>query len=227
MSWPDSQFAPAPVRPGRGRMRLAGSAGAALLLGGAAAIVVAVLAQQHAPSPAPAAAGTVGPGGAREPSLRRSSPVSVAIPAIGVRSPLLRLGLNPNGTIAVPDLSTSADEAAWYKNSVTPGQIGTAVIEGHVDSQVGPAVFFRLGALHPGDRIDVTLADGMTAVFRVTGVREYTKADFPTEMIYGPTHYASLRVVTCGGTFDYATGHYLSSVVVFASLVSSGRSVMG
>jgi hypothetical protein len=227
MSWPDSQFAPAPPLPGRARSRLAGLAGAALLLGGAAAIGVAVLAQQHAPSPGAAAAGTVGPAAPREPSLRRSSPVSVAIPAIGVRSPLLRLGLNPNGTIAVPDLSTSADEAAWYKNSVTPGQIGTAVIEGHVDSEVGPAVFFRLGALHPGDHIDVTLADGMTAVFRVTGVREYTKADFPTEMIYGPTHYASLRVVTCGGTFDYATGHYLSSVVVFASLVSSGRSVMG
>ena len=153
--------------------------------------------------------------------------MSVAIPAIGVRSPLLRLGLNPDGTIQVPDLATSADEAAWYKYSVTPGQIGTAVIEGHVDSEVGPAVFFRLGALHPGDHIDVTLADGMTAVFRVTGVREYTKADFPTEMIYGPTNYSSLRLVTCGGTFDYATGHYLSSVVVFASLVSSKRSVMG
>jgi hypothetical protein len=227
MSWPDSQFAPAPVRPGRARIRLAGFTGTTLLLGGAAAIVFAVLAQQHAPSPAPAAAGTVGPAAPREPSLRRSSPVSVAIPAIGVRSPLLRLGLNPDGTMQVPDLSTSADEAAWYKYSVTPGQIGTAVIEGHLDSQVGPAVFFRLGALHSGDHIDVTLADGMTAVFRVTGVREYTKADFPTEMIYGPTHYASLRVVTCGGTFDYATGHYLSSVVVFASLVSSGRSVMG
>jgi Sortase domain len=227
MSWPDSQFAPARPLPGRARSRLAGLAGAALLFGGAAAIGVAVLAQQHAPSPGAAAAGTVGPAAPREPSLRRSSPVSVAIPAIGVRSPLLRLGLNPNGTIAVPDISTSADEAAWYKNSVTPGQIGTAVIEGHVDSEVGPAVFFRLGALHPGDHINVTLADGMTAVFRVTGVREYAKADFPTEMIYGPTHYASLRVVTCGGTFDYATGHYLSSVVVFASLVSSGRSVMG
>jgi hypothetical protein len=110
---------------------------------------------------------------------------------------------------------------------VTPGQIGTAVIEGHVDSQVGPAVFYRLGALRPDDHIDVSLADGMTAVFRVTGVREYTKVDFPTEMIYGPTNYASLRLVTCGGTFDYATGHYLSSVVVFASLVSSERTVMG
>jgi len=228
MSWPDSQFAPAPALPGRARIRLAGLAGTALLLGGAAAIGVAVLAQQHAPTPASAAAaGTVGPAAPKEPSLRRSAPVSVAIPDIGVRSPLLRLGLNPNGSMQVPDVSTSAGEAAWYKYSVTPGQIGTAVIEGHVDSQVGPAVFFRLGALHPGDHIDVSLADGMTAVFRVTGVREYTKIDFPTEIIYGPTNYASLRLVTCGGTFDYATGHYLSSVVVFASLVSSERSVMG
>ena len=227
MSWPDSQFAPAPPLPGRARIRLAGLTGTALLLGGAAAIAVAVLAQQHAPSPGAAAAGTVGPAAPREPSLRRSSPVSVTIPAIGVRSPLLRLGLNPDGTMAVPDLATSADEAAWYEYSVTPGQIGTAVIEGHVDSEVGPAVFFRLGALHPGDHIDVALADGMTGVFRVTGVREYAKDDFPTKMIYGPTHYASLRLVTCGGTFDYTTGHYLSSVVVFASLVSSGRSVMG
>lgn len=226
MSWPDSQFAPAPSLPGRAKIRLAGLAGTALLLGGAAAIGVAVLAQQHAPSPAAAAAGTVGPAAPKEPSLRRSAPVSVAIPAIGVRSPLLRLGLNPDGTMQVPDLATSADEAAWYKYSVTPGQIGAAVIEGHVDSQVGPAVFFRLGALHPGDHIDVTLADGMTAVFRVTGVREYAKANFPTKMIYGATNYASLRVVTCGGTFDYATGHYLNSVVVFASLVSSGRSVI-
>jgi hypothetical protein len=227
MSWPDSQFAPAPARPGQAGIRLAGFAGTALLLGGAAAVGVAVLAQRHAPSPATAAAGTVGRAAPKEPSLRRSAPVSVAIPEIGVRSPLLRLGLNPDGSIQVPDVSTSADEAAWYKNSVTPGQIGTAVIEGHVDSRVGPAVFFRLGALHPGDHIDVTLADGMTGVFRVTGVREYTKNDFPTEMIYGPTNYASLRVVTCGGTFDYASGHYLSSVVVFASLVSSQRSVMG
>jgi hypothetical protein len=227
MSWPDSQFAPAPAGPGRARIRLAGIAGTALLLGGAAAIGVAVLAQQHAPAPAASAAGTVGPIAPKEPSLPRSAPVSVAIPAIGVRSPLLRLGLNPDGTMQVPDPSTSADEAAWYKYSVTPGQIGTAVIEGHVDSRVGPAVFFRLGALRPGDHIDVTLGDGMTAVFRVTGVREYTKSDFPTQMIYGPTKYAALRLVTCGGTFDYATGHYLSSVVVFASLVSPGRSVMG
>jgi len=95
MSWPDSQFAPPPSLPGRARIRLAGFAGTALLLGGAAAIGVAVLAQQHAPSPAAAAAGTVGPAAPKQPSLRRSAPVSVAIPAIGVQSPLLRLGLNP------------------------------------------------------------------------------------------------------------------------------------
>jgi Sortase domain len=138
-----------------------------------------------------------------------------------VRSKLLRLGLNPDGSMAVPSLVTSADEAAWYKYSVTPGQVGAAVIEGHVDSYQGPAVFFRLGALRPGNQVDVTLADGITAVFRVTGVREYAKDKFPAKDIYGDANYAALRLITCGGSFDYTTGHYLSSTVVFASLTSS------
>jgi hypothetical protein len=227
MSWPDSQFAPAPPPRGRGRIRLAGLTGVTLIVFGAAAIGVALLAQQHAPSPGAAAAGKVGPAVRKAPSLRRSPPVSMAIPAIGVQSSLLSLGLNANGTLQVPDLATSADQAAWYKYSVTPGQRGTSVIEGHVDSAVGPAVFYRLGALRPGNRIDVRLADGITAVFKVTGVREYAKTQFPTAMVYGPTSYASLRLVTCGGTFDFSTGHYLSSVVVFASLVSTGGSETG
>jgi hypothetical protein len=135
MSWPDSQFAPPPSLPGRAKIRLAGLAGTALLLGGAAAIGVAVLAQQHAPSPAAAAAGTVGPAAPKQPSLRRSAPVSVAIPAIGVRSPLLRLGLNPDGTIQVPDLATSADPArsarpssrvTWTARSARPSFSGSA-----------------------------------------------------------------------------------------------------
>jgi len=124
-------------------------------------------------------------------------------------------------------LYTAAGEAAWYKYSATPGQIGASVIEGHLDSYQGPAVFFRLGALRPGDSVDVTLADGITAVFRVTGVRRYPKSNFPAKTIYGATDYAALRLITCGGAFDYATGHYLSSTVVFASLTSSwpaGRS---
>jgi Sortase domain len=220
MSWPDSQYAPAPPAPGSFRARLAGFGGAVLLAGGAVTVVVALLLQQHAPQPGAGAAGSVG-AAAKGPSLHRSLPVSVDIPAIGVRSKLLRLGVNANGTIQVPSLTTSAGLAAWYKYSATPGQIGASVIEGHVDSYQGPAVFFRLGALRPGDTIDVTLADGVTAIFRVTGVREYAKDEFPARTIYGAADYAALRLITCGGEFDPATDHYLSSTVVFASLTSS------
>ena len=223
MSWPaDSQFAPAPPPPGRGRMRFASFSGVSLIVCGAAAVGIAVLLQQHAPSPPPSAAGTVG-SPVKGPTLRESPPLAVSIPAIGVDSKLLDLGLNKDGTLQVPDLNTSADEAAWYKNSVTPGQAGASIIEGHVDSYQGPAVFFRLGALKPGNEVDVTLADGVTAIFRVTGVREYLKADYPANIVYGTTDYAALRLITCGGDFDAATGHYLSSVVVFASLVSSSH----
>ncbi|TVZ04387.1 class F sortase [Trebonia kvetii] len=220
MSWPDSEFAPPQAPRGQARIRLAGLLGISLIAGGALAIVVALAAQVHAPAPAAAAAGTTGRGGAKAPPLRQSLPVSVAIPAIGVRSRLLRVGLNPDGTIQVPSLVRSADEAAWYKYSATPGQPGTAVIEGHVDSYHGQAVFYRLGALRPGNRIEVTLADGVTAVFRVTGVREYAKDEFPAKIVYGQAGYPALRLITCGGDFDPATGHYLSSVVVFASLDS-------
>jgi hypothetical protein len=223
MSWHDSGVTSPPEPPPGGfRARLAGIAGVLLLLGGAVTVGVAVLAQKHAPQPSAAAAGAIGPAvrGAKGPWLDRSLPMSVDIPAIGVHSGLLRLGVNADGSIQVPSLTTSAAEAAWYRYSPTPGQIGASVIEGHVDSYRGPAVFFQLGALRPGDVIDVTLADGVTAIFRVTGVRDYSKAKFPTRTIYGPTDYAALRLITCGGVFDYATGHYLSSTVVFASLTS-------
>ena len=222
MSWPDSEFAPQPTR-GQARIRLAGLLGISLIASGALAIVVAMAAQVHAPAPAASAAGTTGRGSAKVPWLRQSLPVSVVIPAIGVRSRLLRLGLNRDGTIQVPSIATSADEAAWYKYSATPGQPGTAVIEGHVDSGHGPAVFFRLGALQPGNRIEVTLADGVTAVFRVTGVRQYAKDEFPAKIVYAQAGYPALRLITCGGDFDKATGHYLSSVVVFASLDSAAH----
>ena len=218
MSWPDSDFAPRSVLPSNFRIRVAGIAGALLLAGGAVTMGVATLAQQHAPQPAAGAAGHIGPATARGPSLRRSLPVAVDIPAIRVHSKLLHLGVNADGSIKVPPLATSASLAAWYKYSATPGQIGSSVIEGHVDSYRGPAVFFRLGALRPGDTIDVTLADGITAIFRVTGVREYAKTEFPARIIYGATDLAALRLITCGGAFDYATGHYRSSTVVFASL---------
>jgi hypothetical protein len=219
VTWPQAGYAPPPSTPVRLRARLAGIAGALLIGAGTAAVGVVVASQVHAPQPSRSAAGSTGAG--RGPSLARSVPVSVRIPAIGVNSRLLRLGLNPDGTVKVPPIQTSAGLAAWYKYSATPGQIGSSVIEGHVDSTHGPAVFFRLGALRPGNRIEVTLADGVTAVFRVTGVREYSKSRFPARTIYGTADFAALRLITCGGAFDYATGHYLSSTVVFASLASS------
>jgi Sortase domain len=218
-SWPEGGYARPPVRLVSLRARLAGAAGVVLITAGLAAIGVVLASQVHAPQPSAAAAGAIAPA-SHGLSLRRSVPVSVSIPAIGVDSELLHLGLNADGTIQVPSLVTSADQAAWYKYSATPGQIGTSVIEGHVDSYLGPAVFFRLGALRPGDTIEVTLADGVTAIFRVTGVRQYAKSHFPARTIYGATRYAALRLITCGGVFDYATGHYLSSTVVFASLTS-------
>ena len=165
---------PPPPRPLRAR--LAGFAGVLFILAGLVTVGVALASQVHAPQPSASAAGTIG---GRGPALDPSPPVSVSIPAIGVSSDLLDLGLNADGTMAVPSLTAGADEAAWYKYSATPGARGTSVIEGHVDSYQGPAVFFRLGALRPGEQIDVTLADGITAVFRVTGVREYHEIQFP------------------------------------------------
>ena len=222
VSWPQAGYAtpPAAPRARSPRARLAGIAGVLLIVAGSTAVGVAVAAQVHAPQPAQSAAGIIG-GAGRGPSLPRSLPVSVRIPAIGVDTRLLHLGLNSDGTVQVPSLVTSPGEAAWYKYSATPGQIGSSVIDGHVDTYQGPAVFFRLGALRPGDTVDVTLANGVTAIFRVTGVREYPKSGFPAKAIYGATDFAALRLITCGGTFDYATGHYLSSTVVFAALAAS------
>jgi hypothetical protein len=225
MSWPQAGYAPQPNRLSL-RARVAGLAGVFLLIAGMAAIGVAIAAQVHAPQPSLTAAGILGPfGGQAHAPLRRSLPVSVDIPAIGVHSKLLHLGVNRDGTIRVPSLSTRADEAAWYKYSATPGQRGVSVIEGHVDSYLGAAVFYRLGALRPGDSIDVTLANGITAVFRVTGVRQYDKSRYPANTIYGTTGFPALRLITCGGAFDYASRSYLSSTVVFASLTATRRAV--
>jgi hypothetical protein len=221
--WQNGVPAP-PLRPVvHPRARVAGVLGVLLIATGATAAGIAFLLQVHAPQPAAAAAGTTGASHMRGPWLRRSLPVSVDIPAIGVHSALLHLGTNANGTMRAPSLGTQSGRAAWYKYSPTPGAVGVSVIEGHVDSYLGPAVFFRLGALRPGDHVDVRLADGVTAIFRVTGVREYLKARFPAKAIYGGKGHAALRLITCGGAFDYATRHYLSSTVVFASLATSRR----
>jgi hypothetical protein len=142
-------------------------------------------------------------------------PVWLTIPALGVKAPIVNLGLNRNGTLQVPNSTTVV---GWYTNSPRPGATGSAVIAGHVDSRSGPGVFFWLRTMHRGERIYVRRADGTLAVFTVTAVRTYAKARFPTAMVYGPVPDAELRLITCGGTFDYARGTYLSNVVVYARL---------
>ena len=151
-------------------------------------------------------------------------PVHLSIPAIGVDSDLGTIGLQPNGEITAPPLARDS-HAYWLDVSPTPGQLGPSVILGHVDSaRWGPAVFFELGKLRQRDRIEVTLADHTVAVFAVTHVNEYEKADFPTMAVYGNTDHAALRLLTCGGTFDYADRSYESNIVVYAALVSSHHS---
>jgi Sortase domain len=220
------------------------AAGIGLIAAGGIVLGVAVAEQhQHAPQPTLAQAGTTsttsaaqgsipaprrplrpGAAGVHGPVLARSLPVSIAIPAIGVRSAILYVGRNPDGTIQVPPLNDPpiTNDAAWYEFSATPGQPGPSIIEGHVDSASdGPSVFFRLGALDPGDLVDVTLADRQVTMFKITGVRLYPKDRFPTSAVYGDTGYAALRLITCGGGFDRRDHRYLSNVVAFASLVSS------
>jgi sortase (surface protein transpeptidase) len=142
-------------------------------------------------------------------------PVTLTIPAIGVKAPIINLGLNRNGTLQVPSTTTVV---GWYTGSPRPGATGSAIIAGHVDSYTGPGVFYWLRKMRPGERIYVRRADGTLAVFTVTVVRMYPKNDFPTTTVYGPVPDAELRLITCGGTFDYATRHYLSNVVVYARL---------
>ncbi|HEY3879706.1 MAG TPA: class F sortase [Trebonia sp.] len=142
-----------------------------------------------------------------------SLPVALTIPSIGVQTSLVHLGLTAAGALQVPP---STAVAGWFTGSPRPGATGSAVIAGHIDSRAGPGVFFRLSSLRAGDEVYVRRADGTLAVFRVTTVSQYAKDKFPTAAVYGATPDAELRLITCGGTFDYDTGSYLSNTVVYA-----------
>jgi sortase (surface protein transpeptidase) len=150
----------------------------------------------------------------------RSTPVPVRleIPRIGVATGLQRLGRATDGTVEVPSGPGKWTMAGWYDGGTRPGDPGSAVILGHVDSISGPAVFYRLRELRPGDRVEVVRAGGSRIAFTVERVEQYDKRRFPTAEVYYPTLEPMLRLVTCGGAFNYATGHYADNVIVFASL---------
>ena len=188
---------------------------------GATGLTVSTLSPAHAapvpapPAPIPAPTGRTVQPGSLATARQAARPVSLSIPSIGVRTRLIHLGVNQDGTLQVP---SSTAVAGWYTGSPRPGTVGSAIIAGHVDSRTGPGIFFWLRTLRPGDRVYVGRADGTIAVFTVTKVRKFAKNRFPTDAVYGPVPDAELRLITCGGIFDRSRGSYLSNVVVFARL---------
>jgi len=222
---------PRALRPGR---KVVAAVAALLLLGGGTAVAVGILDQDAAPtSPtagasAPSPSTTAGalpapetttPSEAPEP---RIPPTELSIPAIDVQSAVTRVGLNPDGTLEVPQPGPDYDKAAWYEGSPAPGQTGPTVIEGHVDSaENGPSVFYDLGELAAGDTVDITREDGSVVTFEVYDVQAFPKDEFPTLDVYGNTEGPELRLITCGGEFNSDSGHYVNNTVVFARQVQA------
>jgi len=143
-----------------------------------------------------------------------AEPTRVVVPAIGVDAVLVPVGLKANGEMETPPFGL----AGWYTPGPVPGAAGPAVIVAHVDSRKGPDIFFRLEELQPDDQILVYGAEGERAVFSVEGKEEELKTELPVERIWNDTPYPVLRLITCGGEFDYSVRHYRSNVIVYASL---------
>jgi sortase (surface protein transpeptidase) len=202
----------------------------------AASITLAVLgyvrltsadAESGPPVPTAAVQGTLPPAnavpsaGAPPPRpLAYAVPTRIEIPKIDVHANVIKVGVNPDGTVGTPPLS-DAKVAGWYDGSAAPGQTGAAVIDAHVDSAMVKGfqgAFFSLSAAKPGMLIDVTRADGTVAVFTVDEVQVTLKTAFPTEKVYAPTSYPALRLITCGGGFDQKAHEYRGNTIVYAHL---------
>ncbi|MFF3836516.1 class F sortase [Streptomyces sp. NPDC001930] len=149
--------------------------------------------------------------------LPPSAPVRLRIPETDVDTPMMRLGLAPNGSLDVPPAG-NRNMAGWYEDGTSPGAKGTAIVAGHVDNADGPAVFYTLGALKKGHRIEVDRQDGRTAVFTVDAVEVYGNKEFPDRKVYDEAKRAEIRVITCGGGFSKKNG-YQGNVVAFGHLI--------
>ncbi|EGX54701.1 secreted protein [Streptomyces zinciresistens K42] len=175
------------------------------------------------PQPASAAAAdTRAPGGT---FVRAARPLPYAMPdrvrirSIQVDAPVIPVGLDPDGWVSAPP-PEDPNLSGWFTGSVSPGEKGTAVVVGHVDNDQGPAVFYNLGSLQKGSRVEIARKDGRTAVFEIYGVEVFAKNDFPGDRVYTSKGTAELRVITCGGGFSKQNG-YDGNVVVFARLVQT------
>lgn len=154
---------------------------------------------------------------ARQPGLGRSEPSAIRIPRIGINAPTnVELGLHNDGTMETPE---AYEVVGWYKHAPTPGQLGPAILVGHVDNYLGAAVFYRLSELVVGDKIEIDREDGQTVKFVVDGLERYPQDNFPTQKVYGNLDYPGLRLITCGGQFNRLTGRYSDNTVVYARML--------
>jgi hypothetical protein len=195
------------------RVAIGQSVAIALLAAGLTACSAAGSARPASVVPSPTTAGELTPFRSVRTYPQVALPVRLRIPSQRISTPLQRLGLAADGTVAAP---TRWQVAGWYERGPRPGQRGPAVIVGHIDSRSGPAVFYRLPALKRGDAVYVDRKDGSTARFRVTGQRQVAKARFPAKAVYAPTLQPALLLMTCGGSFDRASGHYRDNIIVTA-----------
>jgi sortase (surface protein transpeptidase) len=141
----------------------------------------------------------------------------LTIPEIGVSASVIRLGGPRTGALAVPSFAQVWD-VGWYRYGAVPGNRGNALLLGHVDTYQGPAVFYDLYELRPGDIVEVTLGRGDTRQFTVRWVKEILKTQFPASRVLGGAAGRHLWLVTCGGQFDYVTRSYLSNILVYTTL---------
>ena len=153
-------------------------------------------------------------------ALPNAEPTRVQVRSLGIDSSLVPLGLQPDRTVEVPSIS-QPEQAGWFKYGASPGAVGPSVILGHVNGSGRKGVFSELASATPGSQIVVDRAGGEKAVFTVTAVREFSKKDFPTQLVYGKTSSPELRLVTCGGILDRTANNYLSNIIVFATLTGT------
>lgn len=190
---------------------------------------VSSMSDDKPPAPPPAATASAPPRpttssstATAQPGLPRSAPTWISIKDIGVEAPFTALSLDKTGRLAAPP-PNDTNLVGWYEGGATPGERGTAIVAGHVDTTIGPAVFLQLRTLKPGDTVDITRADGTIVTFAVDSVETFSKANFPDDRVYADSPDAQLRLITCGGSYDRKARDYQANVVVFAHLDSVRR----
>ncbi|MEV5715432.1 class F sortase [Amycolatopsis mediterranei] len=188
--------------------------------GAALALVLAVAGCGTAEPPKAAAPAPAPPSMPVTVPFKGLRPTSVKIPKIGAESTLLAVAVKPDGSISVPSVRTPM-QAAWYKLSPVPGDVGPAIVLGHVDGDKKPGIFFKLKDLAPGDEVDIDRSDGRKLKFVVDRVTQVPKDTFPRDAVYGNSAEPELRLITCGGAFDHAEHSYQGNIVVYANLADA------